>query len=50
MNIFYTFMGNIYEETIDLTSKKTDDDVKSALVDLNFMSIEASNPHFKPGL
>ena len=43
-------MGNIFEETFDLTSKKTDKDVKSALVDLNFMSIDDSSPHFKPGL
>jgi hypothetical protein len=49
-NLKYQIVGDIYEERFDLTSKKTDMQVASEYADLNFMSITAANPHFKPKL
>lgn len=49
-NIDYQFVGNIYKDSIDLTSNKSSDQSKSMVADLEFMSIEASTPPFKPNM
>lgn len=46
--ISYGVIGNIYEDSIDMTSNKTDAQVKSMVADLEFMSLKASTPPFKP--